>query len=171
MSVIGIVAVDRRGAIGRGGKMPWHYPADLRFFKEQTAGHVVVMGYRTWLSLREVPLPDRLNLVLSRCLRLTAHDSVIFLPHESKVLALQEHLRSDLFVIGGRQVYDLFLPHIDRWIVTEIPRTIEDADTFMPDNFLDGFAPTGARDLGEGLAARFYEREAATTLAFPTRNP
>lgn len=168
MAIIGIVAVDRNGAIGKAGKMPWHFPADLRFFKEQTSGHAIVMGYRTWLSLREVPLAKRLNLVLSRQLRLTAHDSVIFLPHESKVLALHEHLRSDLFVIGGAQVYSLFQPHIDRWIVTEVPLAIEGADTFMSDDFLEGFRRTDSRDLGDGLAARFYTREA---ISFPTQNP
>ena len=52
MSIIGIVALDKNGAIGKGGQLPWHYPADLKFFKSQTTGHACVMGYRTWLTLK-----------------------------------------------------------------------------------------------------------------------
>nr|MBA3767976.1 dihydrofolate reductase [Acidobacteriota bacterium] len=47
MAIIGIVAVDRNGAIGKNGTLPWHYSADLRFFKQQTVGHACVMGWRT----------------------------------------------------------------------------------------------------------------------------
>ncbi|HEX8130849.1 MAG TPA: dihydrofolate reductase, partial [Pyrinomonadaceae bacterium] len=65
MSIIGIVAVDRNGAIGKGGSIPWHYSADMKFFREQTTGHACVMGRRTWASLNR-PLKGRLNVVLSR---------------------------------------------------------------------------------------------------------
>ena len=51
--IIGIVAVDRNGAIGKGGKLPWHYSADMKFFKETTTGNACVMGYNTWLTLEE----------------------------------------------------------------------------------------------------------------------
>ena len=63
--IIGIVAVDRNGAIGKGGKLPWHYSADMKFFKQTTMGNACVMGYNTWLTLKK-PLPNRLNIVLSR---------------------------------------------------------------------------------------------------------
>ena len=49
--IIGIVAVDQNLAIGKQGKLPWHYPADMKFFKETTVGNSVVMGRRTWLTL------------------------------------------------------------------------------------------------------------------------
>ena len=65
MAIVGIVAVDRAGAIGRGGSIPWHYSSDLRFFKQQTTGNTCVMGYRTWLSIGK-PLKNRLNIVMSR---------------------------------------------------------------------------------------------------------
>ena len=63
--IIGIAAVDRQGAIGKGGKLPWHYSADMKFFRETTTGHAVVMGRKTWLTL-DKPLKNRLNIVLSR---------------------------------------------------------------------------------------------------------
>ena len=63
--IIGIVAVARDMAIGRDGKLPWHYPSDLKFFKRTTVRNTVVMGSNTWRSIGK-PLPDRLNIVLSR---------------------------------------------------------------------------------------------------------
>src|SRR5258705_10053020 len=76
--IIGIVAVDRNGAIGKDGRLPWHYSADMKFFKETTTGHACVMGYNTWLTLKR-PLPNRLNIVLSRKAELEPQDSVIVL--------------------------------------------------------------------------------------------
>lgn len=159
MAIIGIVAVDRRGAIGKGGKLPWHFKADLRFFREQTTGHACVMGYRTWLSLREVPLPKRLNLVLSQRAHITRLPPVIFLAQELAAIEINDYLQCDLFVIGGASVYEAFREHIERWIVTEIPLTVEDADTFMPADFLAGFTRTATRDLGDDLTVNFYDRD------------
>jgi dihydrofolate reductase len=155
--IIGIVAVDRNGAIGKGGKLPWHYSADMKFFKETTTGNACVMGYKTWLTLKK-PLPNRLNIVLSRQSEIERQDSVVVLRDVQSVLSLAKDLNRDLFVIGGAQVYRSFLPHIEKWIVTEVPLTIEGADAFVPENYLEGFRNAGARELEENLTARFYER-------------
>ncbi len=117
MSIIGIVAIDQNLAIGKGGKLPWHYSADMKFFKETTLGNAVVMG-RVARSL-------------------TRHT----------------------FVIGGAKIYESFQPHIDKWIVTEIPLVVAGADTFMPANFLEGFEMYELRQLDDGLRVKFYERE------------
>ncbi|MGA9996886.1 MAG: dihydrofolate reductase, partial [Pyrinomonadaceae bacterium] len=138
MSVIGIVAVDRNGAIGRGGSIPWHYSADLKFFKQQTIGNACVMGRRTWLSLKK-PLKERLNIVLSRASEVESQEGLIVLRDKLSVLNLKNYLACDLYIIGGVQVYKSFQEEIDKWIVTEIPLTVEDADTFMPADFLEGF--------------------------------
>ena len=155
--IIGIVAVDRNGAIGKGGKLPWHYSADMKFFKETTTGNACVMGYKTWLTLKK-PLPNRLNIVLSRQSEIEPQDSVTVCRDVESVLSVAKDLQGDLFVIGGAQVYRSFLPHIEKWIVTEVPLTIEDADAFVPENYLEGFRNAGARELEENLTARFYER-------------
>lgn len=159
MAIIGIVAVSRNGAIGKGGSIPWHYSADLKFFKQQTVHHACVMGYRTWRSLKK-PLPNRLNIVMSRRAEIEAQESVIVLRDKLSVLSLKPYLSCDLFIIGGRQVYQTFLGEIDRWIVTEIPLVVEDADTFMPEDFLRGFKPYDSRQLEENLNVTFYERGA-----------
>lgn len=158
MSIIGIVAVDRQGAIGRRGSIPWHYSADLKFFKQQTIGNACVMGYRTWLALRK-PLPSRLNVVMSRSAEIEGHESVIVLRDKLSVLSLKPYLSCNLFIIGGEQVYRTFLDEIERWIVTEIPLAVADADTFMPKDYLQGFRPFDTRELEENLKVTFYERE------------
>ena len=155
--IIGIVAVDRQGAIGKGGKLPWHYSADMKFFKETTIGNACVMGHKTWLTLKK-PLVNRLNIVLSRRAELEPHDSVITLRDVSSVLSVNEYLRTDMFVIGGAKVYTSFLPYIEKWFVTEVPLTVDGADTFMPSGFLNGFRSQETRELEEGLIVRTYAR-------------
>jgi dihydrofolate reductase len=157
MAIIGIVAVSRNGAIGRGGSIPWHYSTDLKFFKQQTMGHACVMGRRTWASLKK-PLPGRLNIVMSKQGEIEAQEGVIVLRDKLSVLSLKPHLACDLYIIGGEQVYRTFLDEIEKWVVTEIPLTVEDADTFMPEDFLRGFKPYDSRQLEENLTVRFYER-------------
>src|ERR1700730_3931522 len=159
--IIGIVAVDRNLAIGKDGQLPWHYSADMKFFKETTIGNAVVMGRRTWLTLKG-PLKDRQNLVLSRDQNLPSQNSLIVLPDVESVIDLVSSDDVHLFVIGGAKVYESFLPHIERWIVTEVPLAVKDADTFMPADFLDGFEMYELRQLDQGLRVKFYERERAS---------
>lgn len=161
MSIIGIVAVDRNFAIGKGGKLPWHYSADMKFFKATTIGNVVVMGRRTWETLKG-PLKDRTNIVLSRESNFKPPDSVLVMRDVESVLECARLRDEHLFVMGGAKVYEAFLPHIDRWIVTEVPLSVEGADTFMPSNFLEGFEMYELRQLDEGLKVKLYERQRGT---------
>jgi len=158
VATIGIVAVDRNGAIGKEGRLPWHYAADMKFFKETTTGHACVMGHKTWLTLKK-PLPNRLNIILSRQSDIEAQELVVVHRNIESVLALIRDLKSDLFVIGGSKIYQAFLPYIEKWIVTEVPLTVEGADTLVPANYLDGFHRVGSKELDEGLIVRYYERD------------
>lgn len=158
--IIGIVAIDRNFAIGKDGRLPWHCSADLKFFKETTIGSSVVMGRRTWLTLKG-PLKDRQNIVLTRDQSFDSQDSLIVMRDVQSLLSYAGKQDAHLFVIGGAQVYESFRPHIDRWIVTEVPLTVEGADTFMSANFLDGFEMYELRQLDEGLRVKFYERHLA----------
>jgi dihydrofolate reductase len=155
--IIGIVAVDRNLAIGKAGKLPWHFSADMKFFKQTTVGNAVVMGRRTWATLRG-PLPERQNIVLTRNGDFAVPQNVTVMKDAASVLKFADTLKTHLFVIGGAKVYEGFLPYIDRWIVTEVPLSVEDADTFMPSSFLDGFEMYKLRQLDERLRVKFYER-------------
>jgi dihydrofolate reductase len=155
--IIGIVAVDRNGAIGKGGRLPWHYSADMKFFRETTTGNACVMGHKTWLTLGR-PLKNRLNIVLSKQSEIDPQDSVIVLRNEWCVLSLSKYLAGDLFVIGGARIYETFLPRIEKWIVTEVPLVVEGADAFMPEGYLEGFEIVHSKQLDDELVVKSYER-------------
>jgi dihydrofolate reductase len=155
--ITGIVAVAKNLAIGKDGKLPWHYPADLKFFKETTAGNAVVMGFHTWEAIGK-PLPKRLNIVLSRSANIENLSGVLLLRSKTEVLALANYLKGDLFIIGGARTYAEFADVIEKWIVTEVPVSVEDADTFMPEDFLDGFKVQKTIDLENDLRVKIYEK-------------
>lgn len=149
MKITGIVAVGKNLEIGRDGKLPWHYPADLSFFKRTTTGHVIVMGFNTWLSIGK-PLPNRKNVVLSRS-RSVDDEGVICLKEVEDVIPRFSETESEIFVIGGAQVYKSFGSRIDEWLVTRIPEEIEDADAFMEKDFLEGYEKISEERLDESL--------------------
>lgn len=157
MAVIGIVAIAENFAIGKDGKLPWHYPADLKFFKQTTSGNAVVMGINTWKSIGRA-LPNRLNIVLSRAENIESQPNVLLLRNCEEVLALAKYLNCDLFVVGGAKTYENFADLIEKWIVTEVPASVQDADTFMPPNFLSGFEIKRVKELENLLRVKIYER-------------
>jgi len=155
--IIGIAAVDRKGAIGKGGKLPWHYSEDMKFFRETTTGNAVVMGRKTWLTIGK-PLKNRLNIVLSRDSSIEPQESLLVFSDIESVVSFSNSLATALFVIGGAQIYEAFLPHIEKWIITEVPLTVSGADAFMPKGYLDGFKVVDKRSIGEDLVVKFYNR-------------
>lgn len=157
MAIIGIVAVARNYAVGKGGKLPWHYSADLKFFKQTTLNHAVVMGFNTWKSISK-PLPQRLNIVLSRSQILASQPSLLLLRSKTEVLSLANYLGCNLFVIGGAKTFESFAGAIEKWIVTQVPETVKDADTFMPKDFLRDFQLKETKELESNLKVEIYDR-------------
>src|SRR4030095_16787078 len=155
--IIGIAAVDRKGAIGKGGKLPWHYSADMKFFRETTSGHAVVMGRKTWLTIGK-PLKNRLNIVLSRDTDIETQESLIVFSDIDSVLSFNKSLATDLFVIGGAQIYEAFLQHIEKWIITEVPLTVSGAGAFMPHGSLGGIPVVDSKTLEDDLVVKFYQK-------------
>jgi dihydrofolate reductase len=154
MKIIGIVAVGKNLEIGKDGKLPWHYPADLSFFKRTTSGHVIVMGFNTWLSIGR-PLPNRKNIVLSRY-RSAEDDSVTTLRGLDDFLKHFGGTEEDIYLIGGAQIYKSFSNKIDEWFVTRIPVEVKDADAFMDSDFLKDFKKISEERLeGDLLVERF----------------
>ena len=113
-----IVAMDKNGLIGAEGKLPWHLPSDLRFFRDTTLGQTVVMGSKTYASLGK-PLPNRNNVVLSRTGEYSVKD----------VIAMA--VSQDIFIIGGAEIYKIFIPFADRLIITHINAEFN-GDTYFP---------------------------------------
>ncbi len=154
--IIGIVAISKNYAIGKDGKLPWHYSADLKFFKETTTGNAVVMGANTWRSIGR-PLPNRLNIVLSRSGNVETPPEVMRFASKEAVIEFARGYDNDVYIIGGAKTYADFADVIDRWIVTFVPIEVEDADTFMPRDFLDDFREIEKHDLGDELHVKILQ--------------
>jgi len=103
------------------------------------------------------PLKNRLNIVLSRDSSIEPQESLLVLSDIDSVISFNNSITTDLFVIGGAQIYEAFLPHIEKWIITEVPLTVTGADAFMPKGYLEGFKEVDSKDLGEGLVVKVYE--------------
>ena len=157
-----IYARAANGVIGKDNAMPWHLPEDLAHFKRQTLGHPVLMGRKTWDSLppRFRPLPGRRNLVLSR-------DAAWQAEGAQRVGSIDEALAlcaeaSELWVIGGAEVYRLALPQAQRVVVTEIAHDVE-GDAFAPElgpEWIESSRETHTAASGLGFAFVNYERAA-----------
>jgi dihydrofolate reductase len=156
--IIGIIAIAENYAIGKDGKLPWHYSADLKHFKRTTSGHAIVMGASTWRSIGK-PLPNRLNVVLSRSMDDLDDPNAVVLRTKEQVLELSGYLSGDLFVIGGAKTYETFADSIDEWIVTRVPVTVEEPFVAMPQAFLDSYSIVSTGDIGDGLTVQVFRRE------------
>ncbi len=128
-----VVAMDKDRAIGKNGDIPWsgRLRADMDHFKKTTMGHSVVMGRKTYDSIpkRFKPLEGRENIILTRDLKYFTLGCNIF-HHRDEVLLLASY-RDEIFIIGGAEIYSLFLPYISRMIVTHVDARIG-GDTFFP---------------------------------------
>ncbi|HMO50228.1 MAG TPA: dihydrofolate reductase [Kiritimatiellia bacterium] len=133
MHVSLIVALDQNGLIGAAGRLPWRLPADLRHFKALTMGKPILMGRKTCLSLGG-PLPGRRNLVLTRNPEFRREGFECF-TGERAVLSAVQHV-DELVVIGGSDVYRLFLPVVRRVYVTMIHGSFT-GDVWFPEWPLD----------------------------------
>lgn len=127
-----IFARAANGVIGKGGVMPWHLPEDLAHFKELTQGRPVVMGRKTWDSLPERfrPLPDRLNIVVTRQ-EVWQDEGAKPATSLEDALNIAGQSADTVWVMGGAQIYAQALPLARRVEVTEIHRDFE-GDVFAP---------------------------------------
>ena len=135
-----IVAAGSDGAIGRKGDLIWHLPGDLKRFKELTTGHPVIMGRKTWDSLPKKPLAGRRNIVLTRKNDFCAEGAEI-------VYSIDDALRitenESPFIIGGAEIYKLFIPKATRLYLTLVDDSAPDADAFLHLNLKDDWTETG----------------------------
>lgn len=109
-----IAAVDRDWGIGKDGGIPWQVPEDLTHFRDLTCGHTVLMGRATYESIGR-PLPKRTNIVLSSqpTLRVPRKDGLVAVGSFEEALKMCDPL-DNTFVIGGQDIYKLFLPYADK---------------------------------------------------------
>lgn len=124
-----IWAQDKNGLIGNRQKLPWRLPADLKYYKETTMGHPIVMGRKTFESIGK-PLPGRTNIILTRDEHYHVEGCLVF-NHKKDVITWAEQHQSEIFIVGGSEIYSLFMDEVDRLYVTWIDDTFE-GDTYFP---------------------------------------
>jgi dihydrofolate reductase len=124
-----IVAMTSDRVIGRGGKLPWHLPEDLAFFKRTTSGHPIVMGRKTYESIGR-PLPKRRNIVITRDGSWTADGVEVI--HQPEDLYQLSGIDGQVFIIGGSEIYAAFLPLLDDLLVSHVFENHE-GDTWLPE--------------------------------------
>lgn len=124
------VAVGENFAIGKNNQLLWHMPADLKFFKQTTSGHTVVMGRKTFDSVGR-PLPNRRNIVITRDTELKI-DGVEVVNSLDEALAITKTEEKPVFIIGGAEIYRQALPKTQTLYLTTIHHHF-DADTFFPE--------------------------------------
>ncbi len=144
-----IAAVCSNGAIGRRGDLLFHISADLRRFKSLTMGHPIIMGRKTFESFPKGPLPGRRNIVISRRADYRPDGAEVYPSAEAALEACAG--AGEVFIIGGGEIYSLFMPIASELLLTEISAAPADADTFFPP--LRGFALVEASEPVEGSPA------------------
>ncbi|MEK7557855.1 MAG: dihydrofolate reductase [Patescibacteria group bacterium] len=145
VSIICIIAKNR--AIGFQNKLLYNIPEDMRHFKKTTTGHVVIMGKNTFHSINDNPLPNRINIIITRDKKTqitTAYDCNFPLITEKKdyliansikesiKLAKKQH-KGEIFFIGGSQIYEQAIPFVNKLYLTIVDDKPKQADTFFPD--------------------------------------
>lgn len=129
VKLIGMVAMTSDRVIGKGNDLPWHLPEDLKLFKRTTSGHPIVMGRKTFESIGRA-LPKRQNIVVTRDESWVAEGAeVIHAPEALRGLKLMD---DEVYIIGGAQIYEVFLPHLDELLVSLV-KADYDGDTRFPE--------------------------------------
>lgn len=131
MAISMIAAVGKNLELGKNNDLIWHFKEDMKFFKETTMGHPVIMGRKTFESLPKA-LPGRKNIVISTNPEYKADGAEVVTSVEEAV-KLAEIENTEAFVIGGGRIYTEFLPYADNLYLTEINAECPDADTYFPD--------------------------------------
>lgn len=130
MKLTEIAAIGKNRELGKDNQLIWHFPQDLKFFKEQTKGHTIVMGRKTFESLPGM-LPKRHHIVISKSGAKFPEEVEVFSSIDAFVDAYQTK-EEEIFVIGGATIYKQMLSLCHRLILTEINQSY-DADVFFPE--------------------------------------
>ena len=154
-----IWAQDKHGAIGKNGDLPWHIPEDLKNFKKLTLNQPIVMGRKTWDSLKFKPLPKRRNIVLTSQKNIESADTF------DNLVTLLNDLGNNgvkkIFVIGGAQIYNVFWELATVLHITYVNENCIDADTIFPfsmDEIEKEFKLKSTKQLTSSAQYQYWER-------------
>lgn len=138
MKISLIAAVANNRVIGKGGKLPWRLPEDLKYFRRLTEDHIVIMGRKTFESIRK-PLPKRVNIVVTSRVGYDPGGVLVVSSLDAALERAKQILESrapkkddEVFVIGGAQIYREAIEKADKIYLTEIEADFE-GDAFFPE--------------------------------------
>ena len=128
-----IVARADNGVIGKDNGLIWHMPHDLKFFKETTSGHYVLMGRKSYESVGK-PLPNRLNIIITRNTNYSVEGALVVHSLQEALELAEKQQQQEVFILGGGEIYRQALEKkwVDKIYLTEIKDTFE-GDTFFPE--------------------------------------
>jgi dihydrofolate reductase len=142
ISMISAVAENR--VIGNKNALPWHLPADFKYFKETTLGKTIVMGLNTFKSIGEKPLPGRKHIILNNDPNYVALENCVVAHNIEEVVQMAKEV-PELMICGGASVYKQFLPLADRLYLTFIHQDFE-GDTYFPEFNINDFKEIKRQD-------------------------
>ncbi|EOT29652.1 dihydrofolate reductase [Enterococcus saccharolyticus] len=128
--LVALWAQDKNGLIGKDNQLPWHLPADLKFFKETTIGKTIVMGRKTFEGMGKRVLPNRQTIVLTRDENYQS-DGVLVMHTVEEVLDYANKVNHPVYIIGGALIFKDYLPYCDELLCTLIDEEF-DGDIYMP---------------------------------------
>jgi dihydrofolate reductase len=165
MILSAIAAMAKNHVIGKDGDLPWRIPEDFKFFKDKTSGHIMIMGRKTFDSLKGA-LPKRLHVVITRQKDYEPEDAHVFSSIADALEFCQQQTDSgawpeEVFIIGGGDIYKQMLDATDRIYLTEIQKEFE-GDTKFPDFSDDDFEEVARTHRTQPVPFDFvtYERRA-----------
>jgi dihydrofolate reductase len=169
-----IVAVNPKGVIGLGNELPWRVKSDLRFFKAQTSGNVIIMGRKTHDSLGQC-LPNRHNVVVSHQFSLFQATENCVLQHSiaDSLIAAESAPASfkEAFVIGGASMYRQFSNIVDRYLVTIIDKDVPDGDAYFDQDIIGDTKNWDIKTISSGRANEAGDECDFTIFEMLARDP
>ncbi len=132
-----IAAIGKNRELGKDNKLLWQIPSDMKRFKDLTTGNVVIMGRKTYESLPEKyrPLPDRLNIIITRDSNYSAPGANVYNSIETAIEEARK-TNKEIFIIGGAQIYLLGIKYAEKLYLTLVDKEYPEADAFFP-NYAD----------------------------------
>ena len=133
-----IVAFNDNNVIGNNNKIPWYIPEDLKLFQKITKNHIIVMGRKTFESLPNGPLKNRINVVITNQTELydKCHETLIYTNFENSFAlleTLQKETQKEVFIIGGNTIYKQYFEYCTKFHISFINNT-QSGDTTFPHN-------------------------------------
>lgn len=132
MTLSAIVAIDKNSVIGKDDDIPWHLPADLKYFKRRTLNHHIIMGRKTFESIGR-PLPKRTNIIVTRNPFFVASNCLVAGSLQEAIDLARNNGEDEAFIIGGGTIYEQAMPLINRLYLTAVDTIVEDGEVFFPE--------------------------------------